>query len=297
MKDQPTTDSSLARKISQVVVPYAALAALWILVSDQVVGYLFPDPATQLVASSLKGLVFIAVTTLLLAILLRRLIHKIEMVTAAERAAWQKTHQAVGQYQAEQAQLRTLLDTLPDLIWLKDPQGVYLSCNKRFEAFFGASEETIRGKTDFDFVNRELAESFRANDRQALAAQAPRSNQEWVTFASDGHRELLLTTKAPMHDTTGRLIGVLGIGRDITQMHDLQERFKVAFNASPAAISLSTIDQGIYLDVNPRYAAMLGWKAEELLGHSSLELNLWPTPRPACAGVNSSRPTGRCRTI
>ncbi|HXE40778.1 MAG TPA: PAS domain S-box protein, partial [Azonexus sp.] len=256
MKDQQPKTSTRWREISQVVIPYAALAALWILASDQVVGYLFPDPAAQLVASSLKGLVFVAITSLLLSVLLYRLIGRIEGANAAERSAWQRTHQAVGQYQAEQAQLRTLLDTLPDLIWLKDPEGIYLSCNKRFEAFFGASEDSIRGKSDFDFVDRELAEFFRANDRLALEAQGPRSNEEWVTFASDGHRELLLTTKAPMHDTTGRLVGVLGIGRDITQIHDLQERFKVAFNASPAAISLSTIDQGVYLDVNPRYAEM-----------------------------------------
>jgi two-component system sensor histidine kinase/response regulator len=59
-------------------------------------------------------------------------------------------------------------------------------------------------------------------------------------------------------------------------MHDLQERVTVAFNAGPAAISLSTIDQGIYLDVNPRYANMLGWRQDELIGHSSREINLWP---------------------
>ena len=125
----------------------------------------------------------------------------------------------------ERAQLRALLDTLPDLVWLKDPQGVYLSCNKRFEQFFGASEAAICGKTDFDFVDRELAEFFRANDRAVLAADAPRSNEEWVTFASDGHREFLHTTKAPMRDESGKLIGVLGIGRNLTAVHELQERF------------------------------------------------------------------------
>lgn len=76
----------------------------------------------------------------------------------------------------ERLQLRTLLDTLPDLIWLKDQEGIYLSCNKRFEQFFGASEAEIVGKTDFDFVDHELAESFRANDRAALAADSPRNN-------------------------------------------------------------------------------------------------------------------------
>lgn len=48
--------------------------------------------------------------------------------------------------------LRSLVDAVPDLIWLKDPQGVYISCNTRFERFFGAYEAQIVGKTDYDFV-------------------------------------------------------------------------------------------------------------------------------------------------
>ena len=104
---------------------------------------------------------------------------------------------------------------------------MYLSCNKRFETFFGANETNISGKTDFDFVAPNIAKFFRTNDLAAIAANGPSSNEEWVTFANDGHNERLLTTNVPMHDSTGKLIGVLGIGRDITQIYDLQERFKV----------------------------------------------------------------------
>ncbi len=117
----------------------------------------------------------------------------------------------------ERGMLRTLIDTMPDLIWLKDPQGVYLACNHRFELFFGASEHEIVGKTDYDFVDASLADFFRANDKKAMERQAPTVNEEEIAFASDGHRELLETTKIPMHTASGELIGVLGIARDITQ--------------------------------------------------------------------------------
>ncbi len=116
-----------------------------------------------------------------------------------------------------EAHLRTLVQTLPDLIWLKDPQGVYLSCNARFERFFGAAEEAIVGKTDHDFLDRELADSFREHDRKAMAADGPSVNEEWIGYADDGHRELLETIKTPMRDSAGKLVGVLGIGRDITE--------------------------------------------------------------------------------
>jgi PAS domain S-box-containing protein len=116
-----------------------------------------------------------------------------------------------------EGRLHTLVQTIPDLIWLKDKDGVYLSCNTMFERFFGAGEADIVGKTDYDFVARELADSFREHDRKAMTAGKPTSNEEWITFADDGHRALLETIKTPMYDARGTLIGVLGIGRDITE--------------------------------------------------------------------------------
>ena len=118
---------------------------------------------------------------------------------------------------AQERQLwKTLFRTLPDPVWLKDPDGRYLACNPRFEALFGAKEAEILGRTDHDFVDRDLADSFRENDRAAIAAGGPRVNEEEVIFRSDGHRELLETIKTPMRDAEGRLIGVLGIARNIT---------------------------------------------------------------------------------
>lgn len=127
---------------------------------------------------------------------------------------------------ASEGHLRTLVQTLPDLIWLKDPDGVYLACNPMFERFFGAKEPDILGKTDHDFVDKDLADLFRERDRIAMEAQRPVSNEEWITFADDGHRALLETIKTPMFDHWGRLIGVLGIGRDITERKRAEDELK-----------------------------------------------------------------------
>lgn len=116
-------------------------------------------------------------------------------------------------------QLHTLLNTIPDLIWLKNSSGIYLLCNPMFERFFGAEEKEIIGKSDYDFVDKELADLFRKHDALAMEANEPTINEEWVTFADDGHRALLETIKMPMRDENGSLIGVLGIARDITQRH------------------------------------------------------------------------------
>ncbi len=285
----------MARGILLVVVPYVVLAVLWILISDQLTANLFPDPAQQVMVNTLKGWFFVGITASLLAILLHRLIRHIQSEQDAEREAWKIAEQALIALENERSQLRTLLDTAPDLIWLKDPEGVYLSCNKRFETFFGASETNIIGKTDFDFVDRDTAKSFRANDLAALNSNGPRTNEEWVSFANDGHNERLLTTKAPMRDGAGQLIGVLGIGRDITQMYDLQERFKVAFNASPAAISLTSVEDGTFLDINSSYAEMLGWSKEDLLGNTSLDIDLWTQPEARHTWRDQLKASGKLR--
>jgi PAS domain S-box-containing protein len=139
-----------------------------------------------------------------------------------------------------ETRLRTLIETIPDLIWSKDTEGIYLSCNPMFTRFFGASEAEIAGKTDYDFVDRELAGFFRENDRKAMTAGKPTSNEEWVTFADDGHRVYLDTIKAPMYDDEHKLIGVLGIGRDITERKDAEKELLKAKEKAEESDRLKT---------------------------------------------------------
>ncbi len=116
--------------------------------------------------------------------------------------------------------LSTILQTIPDLLWLKDEKGVYLACNRMFGRFFGAAEVDIVGKTDYDFLDHDQADSFREHDRMAMIAEKPDVSEKWITFADDGHRAYVETVKSPMYDSNGRLVGILGIARDITERHD-----------------------------------------------------------------------------
>jgi PAS domain S-box-containing protein len=128
------------------------------------------------------------------------------------------------QLQLSESKLRGTLDAIPDLVWLKDPEGIYIECNKSFERFSGAAKANIVGKTDYDFVGKELADSFREHDRKAVVAGKPSINEEWVTFAGDGYRGLFETVKTPMYDEAGKLIGVLGIAHDITERKNIEAK-------------------------------------------------------------------------
>ncbi|WP_374593623.1 ATP-binding protein, partial [Aquabacterium sp.] len=128
--------------------------------------------------------------------------------------------------------LETLVASIPDLVWLKDANGVYLACNPAFEQFFGAKEADVVGKRDHDFVSHEQAEFFLANDRAAMAAGKPCANEETIVFASDGRRALVQTIKTPMLDAQGRVRGVLGVARDITELRQTEHALKKINRAS-----------------------------------------------------------------
>jgi diguanylate cyclase (GGDEF)-like protein/PAS domain S-box-containing protein len=146
-------------------------------------------------------------------------------------------------------QLHTLLDTIPDLIWLKDREGAYLLCNPMFERFFGAKEAEIVGKSDYDFVDKELADFFREKDRQAMQNGGPSINEEWLTFADGGHRSLHETIKTPVYDEAGILVGILGIARDITERHNNEIEIR---HLAKMYASLSQCNQAIIHSATPQ---------------------------------------------
>jgi len=162
----------------------------------------------------------------------------------------------------------SIFTTLPDLIWLKDPDGVYLSCNPAFERFFGAKENKIIGKTDYDFVDKELANFFRLNDKVAMEAGHPSKNEEWVRFAYDGSRVLLETTKTPITLLDGTVLGVLGVGHDITKRKQSEDKLKLAasvFTYAREGIVITDANAAI-IEVNDAFTYITGYDREEVLG-------------------------------
>ncbi|MBL0206799.1 MAG: EAL domain-containing protein [Propionivibrio sp.] len=215
-----------------------------------------------------------------------------------------RVRQRTAQLETEHTRLRVLLETIPDLVWLKDEAGVYLFCNPLFERLYGAKEAQIVGKTDYDFVGREQADSFREHDRKAQAAGKPTSNEEWITFADDGRRVLVETTKTPMHDTKGQLIGVLGVARDITRrtqaeqaVRESEERYRVAFRTSCDSVNINRVTDGCFVDTNVGFERMTGWRRDEVIGRSSLELGIWVDPEDRRRMVEKLGQEGFCENM
>ncbi|MGA9573230.1 MAG: PAS domain S-box protein, partial [Lysobacterales bacterium] len=123
---------------------------------------------------------------------------------------------------ASESQWRTLINTLPDLVWLKDSECRYLACNQRFERYVGSREDQVIGKTDFDFVDKKRADAFTQQDRLVMHSGKASIHEEEIGFPPTGQGAWVETIKVPMYKPDGSLLGVLGVGRDITgrKTHD-----------------------------------------------------------------------------
>ncbi|HEX8986735.1 MAG TPA: PAS domain S-box protein [Rhodocyclaceae bacterium] len=203
--------------------------------------------------------------------------------------------QAQRQIEDERSRLQTLVQTIPDLVWLKDPDGAFVLCNPGFEHLVGAAQADVVGKTDYDLVPKDLADFFRAKDREAIAAGKPTVNEEWVQFSSDGHRALLETIKTPMYDAAGRLVGVLGIGRDITARRAAEEQLRklwMAVEQSPNGVIITDIEGRIEY-VNEACLHNSGYSREELVGRNPRVLGSGQTPRETYQALWQALKTGR----
>ena len=119
--------------------------------------------------------------------------------------------------------LRTLINTVPDLFWMKDREGRFLYSNPRMESYLGVPSGEIIGKTDYDFTDKDQAETFRRRDEEVFNKKKSVKNEIELTFASDGHREIIETIKTPILKENGEVSGLLGIGRNITAFKEAEK--------------------------------------------------------------------------
>ncbi len=165
--------------------------------------------------------------------------------------------------------ITSLLDSIPEIIFFKDINGIYLGCNPPFAKFVGKEKNEIIGKTDYNLFEKEIADEFRYFDNEMLIEKKPKHNEEWIIYP-DGKKILLDTLKTPYWASDGSLIGILGISRDITLRKEAEEalrlssqKFEAIISASPDGIGMAGIDGKIQL-MSEKLATMHGYSVDRI---------------------------------
>ncbi len=162
-----------------------------------------------------------------------------------------------------ETRLRALLRSLPEQVWMKDRAGAYLAVNVEFERFQGIREGDVLGKTDGEMRAWERAGHYEAQDQATLAAAEPLVFLESERSAAGGDVRELEVTKTAVRDERGEVIGVVGIARDMTEIHAAnlalktsEARFRATFETAGDAILI--IRHAVIIDCNRRAAELLG---------------------------------------
>jgi two-component system, sensor histidine kinase and response regulator len=132
--------------------------------------------------------------------------------------------------------LRALIDHLPDFIYVKDTKGRFVVANMSLARDLGLeTPDALIGKTDFDFYPKELASSFFADEQNVISSGLVLLDQEEPVMDHEGKMNPVLTTKVPLRDRGGRITGIAGVGRDITQRKKVEAAMREAREAAEAA--------------------------------------------------------------
>jgi len=135
--------------------------------------------------------------------------------------------QAEAALEKEYNLLRTLIDNLPDCVYVKDTDGRFVTANPATAAIMGApSHEALRGRTDADFYPAPLAGEFRADEERVLRTGEPLLNKDEPHAVADGSWRTMSTTKVALKDHDGHVVGLLGITRDITERKQAEEEVR-----------------------------------------------------------------------
>jgi len=170
---------------------------------------------------------------------------------------------------------------LPVAAWVKDLQGRYVYANEGDERIFSMPFSEYSGKRDEEFLPPETASQLRRNDEQVLAEGESLQMVEFLRQA-DGIEHHYIVNKFPIPGPNGQPAYVAGIALDITEramaeeaLRKSERKFAKIFHGVPALVGISTLEEGRFFDVNDTTLHTLGYRREEMIGRSALELNLW----------------------
>ncbi len=176
-----------------------------------------------------------------------------------------------------------ILNAMPVRVFWKNRDLAYRGCNAAFARDAGfADAKDIIGKDDYQMGWRDQAELYRSDDRQVIESGCDKILIEEPQTTPEGNTITLLTSKIPLRNSIGEITGILGTYLDITErkraeeaLRESEEIFRLTFDASPDAVNINRMEDGLYVDINEGFTRVTGFTREDVIGKASLDLNIW----------------------
>ncbi|MCI0487702.1 MAG: PAS domain S-box protein [Blastocatellia bacterium] len=176
--------------------------------------------------------------------------------------------------------LQAIIESTPDAVFVKDLEGRYVMINSAGARFLEKAVEEVIGQDDTALFSPDTASQIMETDRKVRDSGEFRMYEE--TSTAMGVTRTYLARKGPWWDNNGNVIGLIGIATDITEgkqaeeeLRASQERFSKAFYSSPYPMSIIRLRDNRFIYTNDNVVRMTGYRREEIIGHTALELNVW----------------------
>lgn len=179
----------------------------------------------------------------------------------------------------ERNTLRVLLDSIPDSIYIRNNGGHYVVVNRALAELVGCDDpEKVTGKTPFDFFPEERAQQIIAEDHAVMESGEPLINRNIHLQGPGGEIHHMLTSKLPVRDREGKVYGIVGINRDVTEqerarqaLRQTEHRMQEIVDNSPSPMYAKSVT-GHYLMINRRFEELFHLKSEDVVGKTDLEV-------------------------
>ncbi len=172
---------------------------------------------------------------------------------------------------AARQMLQHVINTVPHFVFWKDRDSRYLGCNEAFARLgHGERPEDLLGKSDFELPWREHADLYRRDDLEVMETQSPKYNIIEPMALEDGGTAWVETSKVPLRDSQGQVIGVLGVFQDITTRRQAEERLRQSakvFESASDGITITDAAANI-IAVNHAFTEITGYTEAEVLGRN-----------------------------
>jgi PAS domain S-box-containing protein len=184
--------------------------------------------------------------------------------------------QAEEALRQSETKYRTLVENIPQKVFIKNRDSRYVSCNQNFAQDLGIRPEEVLGKTDYDFFPKELADKYRADDKRIIETGRNENIEE--RYIQEGQEVWVNTIKTPVKDENANIVGVLGTFFDITErkraeqaLKESEDRFRAVFETAQDSIFIK--DRSLrYIQVNAAMGRLFARPVDDLMGRSDEEL-------------------------